>query len=283
MPMSIPLQPAHTGVASGQRKASASMETEMQIDNLVPAIRRSTQPSQAARLATTLERRPLDQDLDWVIVVDDPLRLTYVSADHLKRWDLSPHATWRTARRTLETRCSALVPERTEGILRWEGHSLASSALYIEGWLEQWLDHLTGSPIAFVPTQSTLWVIGSEDPRIPSLAQAALSRFRTDGMPLSPCPIGSTPSPPLNRAVLDAFLYAEQAETLLETAPEGVFIAPFRVHNGTTLRTSTGVLPGHECWLPLVDEVVIGLAAHPWPTLDLEPLETRPARYRFPG
>ena len=161
---------------------------------LLPVLRRSTEPANAWRVAQTdpknaIIRRPFIQFLNQLVVLDLPDMRLYINQSHLTQWGVDADAVFAAAHENL-------YPVATDGLHRRADYDLMhldsgdgyeSSRLLLNGWLKAFSDSVEGRPIAIVPSARLLMVGGSESPtQVATLLDIAWQGFRTAGGPLSP-------------------------------------------------------------------------------------------------
>ncbi|MCB9690829.1 MAG: hypothetical protein H6736_03340 [Alphaproteobacteria bacterium] len=234
-------------------------------ERLLPVLRRVTAPVGAEIAAhedpaSALVTRVLPTTGGWLraaLVEDREHDVRYVQRRDLEQAGLASADAWRLALGNLGHRAHepAVPIEGGVEVRAWGG--FASSLVLLGGWWRTVSERVDGDPIALAPDVDRLVVIGSEHPELPRWLGWAFDTFRTTSRPLSPAPLHAPGRAPRNLALLQAFTYAEQDEVLLETAPEGVYVAGLALHLGAdgSARTRTRVEPGHPCWLPEADEV----------------------------
>ena len=229
---------------------------------LLPVVRRCTSPTGGLLAAhehphLQLVSRSLGPWLHLLLVEDREDSRRFVQQADLVRWGLPVEQAWLLGRENLGHRSHepATPIEGGVQVTSWGGY--ASSLLTLEGWWRSAAERVVGEPLALAPDIDSLVVIGDADPQLEMWAEWAFQTFRTTARPLSPAPLGREDLFPRNERLLAAFTYAEQDELLLQTAPEGVYIAELSLHldpDGRA-RTHTRCEPGHTCWLPMADVV----------------------------
>jgi hypothetical protein len=255
---------------------------------LLPVVRRDTQPAQLARVAAGRpDLAPAQRSLaPWtrVLLVEDRRdRIRYVQHRDLAPADVD--VAFDRAFAALAERAHEPVRVR-DGVVEitdWGGY--AASLVVLPAWRRVVADALGRDPVFLAPDADHLRVVDATHPALSAHLDWAFTTFRQAARPLSPAPLLAPERAPRNLALLKAFAYAEQDEVLLETAPDGVYIAETTLAlTGRDATLSTRIEPGYPCWLPEVDLVDTPTGRVPLASLQLPAVpDVHPPRYRWPG
>lgn len=254
---------------------------------LLPVLRRTTSPAQALlvgqeRPDLQLVRRPFAPWLHQVLVEDRDDRIRYVQRADLQRWGLTEEQAWSAAREALGHRAHEPVTFEDGRVRVREWGGFASSLVVLPGWWKAVTEHLGGEVVALAPDVDDLVVMREDDPLLDDALRWAFDTFRTADRPLSPAPLHDPRGYRRNLRLLEAFGYAEQDEVLLQTAPDGVYIAELqlRLVDGQAV-SRTVVDAAYPCWLPVADEIQFPDGVRPFdPTLPVVP-GVEPVRHRW--
>ncbi len=300
LPTVLPLDGLLAGRVRGRRERRAQLERFVagsvgsglpeawsQVRHLVRPVLRGAVP--AIGISTPL-RRPALPFLTEYVVVDQPDTMTYVAADQVAGWGVSPGEVFAAAHANLTgavlhgvAREPTVVQFVDDGDAYWTSH------LLLDGWLARLAEQVGGEPVAFAPERGTLLVTAVGSGHLPGLFGQAEVAYVTSPRALTPMayvsdergrtvPYDPPPGDPVYecvrraRAVQAMQEYARQAETLENAAPM------FLTGDGRTRAVlRAGAL------LPCADEVVIGDDVRPW--AEVEPQLVRdpaadPPRWR---
>lgn len=208
-------------------------------EQLLPVLRRCTEPTHAWRVASDREhrlvRRPFAPFLSELVVLDLPDLRVFLNAQHLARWGVSEADAFEAAHSVLADHAtSGLTYRQDYGLWHLDsGDGYATSRLLLPGWLAAFEGQVDGRPVAAIPAARVLMVGGEGDARqLEQMLGIAWEGFRTAGGPLSPVlytvgdgglvvpwrPPGSDPHHVATRSaerLLQAYEYAEQREQML--------------------------------------------------------------------
>jgi hypothetical protein len=130
--------------------------------------------------------QPFVPFVDLGLVLDEDDRMSYVSSAHLAEWGVPLEDALLQAFEN----AARLEPPVTEDGATFHvdaGDDHESSRLAVPGFLASFADHVSGRPLAIVPSRSQLWITGSDDPElIVELTEVASREYDTANRAISP-------------------------------------------------------------------------------------------------
>jgi len=285
---------------------------------LLPVLRRSTEPANAWQLAqsdpsNSLLRQPFAPYLSQLVVLDLPEMRVYINNSHLELWGVDAAAVYAAARENLLPAATTGLRRRAEyDLLHLDsGDGYESSRLLLAGWLSAFTDSVEGDPLAIVPSARLLMIGGTEAPgQAATLLDIAWQGFRTAGGPLSPVVytvdgygqiVPWRPGPDCELAakvrgcehLLAGYEYSEQRDQLVSAGRSEAIPTVTLVRSresGESYTSCRWVEADGEALLPQTDRVVMVSAEEEtevlWEAVErhaagcLEPTELMPKRYR---
>ncbi len=200
---------------------------------LRPVLRGATFGLGAPATARPLLWRPALPYLSELVVIDTPTTMAYVTVDRLDDWGVAATDVYEAAYANLAEldRGGERDTPDEPALIRFvdDGDGYFVSRLMLPGWLASLESHVGGTPVAFIPDQSTV-LVGWADPElVDQLFEMVESEYREAGRPLSPMgytvdATGAVVPYPHRRAnaVLASTEYETESQYL---APDDVFVA----------------------------------------------------------
>jgi hypothetical protein len=224
-------------------------------------------------------RRPAMPYLSEYVVVDRPDTMTYVSADQLDGWGVSPEDAFQAARSNL----SAAVLHGVAGdptVVRFvdDGDAYWTSHLLLDGWLTRLTPQVGGLPVAFAPERGTLIVAPDGSAHLPELFNQVEQVYASSPRAITPMayvsdehghtvPYAAPERHPMRGCV-------QRAEAVLAVTEYGRQAATLSVGEAAALRVVGSEPEGwrtRALWprdeptlLPRADEVLVGETVRPW-------------------